>query len=1050
MVTASRSLEFSDGSSNKFWNIELNGTEHTVTFGKIGTSGQSQTKNFGSEDEAKKSYDKLVAEKSKKGYVDKAGATGASATKLTASKPAAPKVTAKTTATSHADDAALTVASPTVSTPVASTLTADVDLGISREFDLTVEDWGHAHFRRSSRHERGTAAPFDIAHCTAKLAKLKTNTYGWEVRWDDLRLPPAISREEAHFWLVAITEWSGRETALDKFAENLAKPKKPYDGKLTVDQAWTMLMEKKRSLAAPVGLSLVMLFGSDGYVQLMLEHPEIQGRDYEVSRIESVLLEGFVRYVLPYLDDKDSEKIKKQIAKNWDPTQTPSSFYERFPFAYYLAAVLGMPDHVYQVTSQLEPQRYLGDEWTDHYQRPQDLVLGLGNPELIASEWRRLHLKMRSGNDVRRFVGCTEDTALDCVVQSVLKQTNKDACEEQLKALALVRTPTAAVAMLECKLSAKVPSPARDWLDKNVGRSIVGLVETAAGTGKMADAAVEYLRGAKAKGFGSAIQAAIKSCPNPIATAKVQAEVLDYETKTYQPLDAKSTPEWLSEAVNAVGKIKAKRLPGWASAATLPPLCIGEKRLNDEQTALVLQLLAAAPMTTKHPLLTALRDNLPRATRDEFAWGLFRVWQEDGFPSKDKWAMGAIGHLGDDGCVLKLTPMIRVWPGESQHARAVFGLECLRAIGSSVALMQLSGIAQKMKFKGLKTKAEQFVGEIAKERGLTRDELEDRVVPDCGLDEQGKRTFSFGPRSFSFVLTGDLKPMVRDEAGKLRPNLPDPNAKDDAAIAKESLAEWKLLKKQIKDVATIQAGRLEQSMVTGRRWKAEDYEELLVRHPLMTHLVQKVVWAGFDAQGNRLMTFRVTEERDYADPEDHSLSLGQVVTVGVIHPLQMTEAERESWGQVLGDYEIVSPFPQLSRLSYSLEPGEESEDDIQRYNSVRLAAPTLVFGLEKMNWVRGVGLDGGGFDEHSKQFPAANVTAVCCYSGTVGMGYIDPNENLQIEGIYFCSGLRPPSGYGGWHYGSNSKDARIKLKDVPPVVISEVIADMQVLKSKAK
>jgi Domain of unknown function (DUF4132) len=613
-----------------------------------------------------------------------------------------------------------------------------------------------------------------------------------------------------------------------------------------------------------------------------------------------------------------------------------------------------------------------------------------------------------------------------------------------------VRTPAAAVALLECKLSAKTPAPARDWLDKHVGRAVVGLLETAAGTGKLADAAIEYLRGVKAKGFGSTIEAAVQACPNAHAAVKVQAEVLDHEARVYQPLDARSTPEWLSAAMTATGKIKVKSLPGWASPATLPPLCLGDRRLNDEQTRLVLQLLAATPITGKHPLLVALRENLPKGTRDEFTWGLFRCWQEDGFPSRDKWAMGAIGHLGDDGCVLKLTPLIRVWPGESQHARAVFGLECLRAIGSSVALMQLSGIAQKLKFKGLKSKAEQFVGEIAKERGLSREELEDRVVPDCGLDEQGKRLFSFGPRSFSFVLTGDLKPMVRDEAGKLRPNLPDPNSRDDAALAEESLAEWKLLKKQIKEVATIQAGRLEQAMVTGRRWNVDDFATLLVRHPLMTHLAQKVIWAGFDTQGQRVTTFRVTEERDYADPEDNAVSLDNTATVGVVHSLEMMEAEREAWGQVLGDYEIVSPFPQLGRLAYALEPAEQSRNDIQRFNKLKLAAPTLVFGLEKLGWVRGVGMDAGCFDEHSKQFPAAGVTAVCCYTGSVGMGYIDPNELLEIEGVYFCSGMRPPSGYGGWHYGTNSQDTRLPLKDVSPIVISEVLADLQVLKSKAK
>ncbi len=60
--------EFSEGSSNKFWQIDLKGKSFTTTYGKIGTSGQTSLKEYKSEAEAKKEYDKLVAEKTKKGY----------------------------------------------------------------------------------------------------------------------------------------------------------------------------------------------------------------------------------------------------------------------------------------------------------------------------------------------------------------------------------------------------------------------------------------------------------------------------------------------------------------------------------------------------------------------------------------------------------------------------------------------------------------------------------------------------------------------------------------------------------------------------------------------------------------------------------------------------------------------------------------------------------------------------------------------------------------------------------------------------------------------
>jgi len=60
--------EFKEGSSNKFWEIKLDGTAFTTVYGKIGTDGQESMKEWDDEAKAKKEYDKLVAEKVKKGY----------------------------------------------------------------------------------------------------------------------------------------------------------------------------------------------------------------------------------------------------------------------------------------------------------------------------------------------------------------------------------------------------------------------------------------------------------------------------------------------------------------------------------------------------------------------------------------------------------------------------------------------------------------------------------------------------------------------------------------------------------------------------------------------------------------------------------------------------------------------------------------------------------------------------------------------------------------------------------------------------------------------
>ena len=63
---------YSDEKSNKFWTIEVNGNSYTVNYGKVGTAGQTQTKDFADDAACQKAVDKLIAEKTKKGYAEQA------------------------------------------------------------------------------------------------------------------------------------------------------------------------------------------------------------------------------------------------------------------------------------------------------------------------------------------------------------------------------------------------------------------------------------------------------------------------------------------------------------------------------------------------------------------------------------------------------------------------------------------------------------------------------------------------------------------------------------------------------------------------------------------------------------------------------------------------------------------------------------------------------------------------------------------------------------------------------------------------------------------
>lgn len=63
-----KALHFVDAKSDKFWWIETQGSDFVVNFGKTGTSGRYQIKEFDSDEDCEKEAEKLVLQKMKKGY----------------------------------------------------------------------------------------------------------------------------------------------------------------------------------------------------------------------------------------------------------------------------------------------------------------------------------------------------------------------------------------------------------------------------------------------------------------------------------------------------------------------------------------------------------------------------------------------------------------------------------------------------------------------------------------------------------------------------------------------------------------------------------------------------------------------------------------------------------------------------------------------------------------------------------------------------------------------------------------------------------------------
>ncbi|MEV6931058.1 DUF4132 domain-containing protein, partial [Dactylosporangium sp. NPDC051485] len=497
------------------------------------------------------------------------------------------------------------------------------------------------------------------------------------------------------------------------------------------------------------------------------------------------------------------------------------------------------------------------------------------------------------------------------------------------------------------------------------------------------------------------------------------------------------------EAVAAIGRLldtdpayllpaRMPVVPDWADPALLAPIELagGAGSLPPRAAGHVLTVLALSRIGEPYAGLAAVTEACTRASLAEFAWSLFQRWQHAGTPAKESWALDALGLLGDDETVRRLAPVIRAWPGSGGHARAVAGLDVLAEIGTDVALMHLHGIAEKVKFRGLKDRAQEKIAEVAAGLGLSPERLADRLVPDFGLDPDGTLGLDYGPRQFRVGFDEQLRPFVTDAAGKRLRDLPKPGAKDDPALAPDAARRFAALKKDVRTIAADQIRRFERAMTGQRRWAPEEFERYIVGHPLVWHVARRLVWAAFDDAGAVLATLRVAEDRSLAGPDDEPAAIPDGARLGVAHPLQLGAAA-VAWSEVFADYEILQPFPQLARDTHELDPVQRAATALTRFAGVKVPT-TKVLGLERRGWRRGEPQDGGLQPVMERDLPSGDTLMLDLTPGIV-VGDVATFGEQALGDAYVL-----PDAAHSW----DRRRAR-RLGDVDAVAMSEIIRDLE-------
>jgi len=366
---------------------------------------------------------------------------------------------------------------------------------------------------------------------------------------------------------------------------------------------------------------------------------------------------------------------------------------------------------------------------------------------------------------------------------------------------------------------------------------------------------------------------------------------------------------------------------------------------KDEVEALLVRL-AVSNVDEVHPAVSDAQSTLTPKSRTAFAWALFEAWLKDGADSKQGWAMQALGFWGDDDTARRLCALAKDWPGQNASARAQAALDALLSIGSDVALVNMNLLAEKSKYPAFKAAAAERIGLIAQKRGMTRDELQDRLVPTLSLDEDGAK-LDFGARHFVVSFDEQLRPVLHDENGTKLKSLPKPAKTDDADLAKAAKARLSGLTKDAKASASVHLARLERAMKEQRAIDIAVFEDHFVAHPWMSHLTKRLVWAALNAAGKDTGTFRVTDEGTYANEMDEEISLKETHTVLLAHPLYLPTTA--IWSTVFADYEIIQPFDQLSRTTFLPSKEEAKTNALPRFVGKKVPYGTLR-GLTKLGW----------------------------------------------------------------------------------------------------
>lgn len=856
----------------------------------------------------------------------------------------------------------------------------------------------------SRRNKRLRRATFDWHWCLKQFrTQLPSSPRNYTASLPADLVDVEMTKPEAYFWLIALRRLrSCYADHPDLFSLYL------LDRHLSQDEIREILKTLSPVPDCVVPLLHSLLGAADA---LMLLHSmSISG---EISVADSLPL-WVVERLLPALADSEIDELRHQVGPLLSSALLNEEPWIRTSLLAVVAGSLGFQDELIQIIQSL-PSQELDRHW--HQDRNRNfllmLLVSLRDPKIAIKEAIRLKVRLRSEREARRWLALTQWEGLKLITQSVIATDSVETRNELVRALVLAQGKETAIEIEKLFKAGVVLPPLIAWIHENPSYSLPMLVRASCSEGVLGTIALKVLTSETLKCYGTEIQQEIAAIPDPPESSRL-----------YSHFHAPHPPPDLQGILLAT---EARAFP-WLNIALLPRLVFST---GEFPPSLIPYLLTA--LCDDASIIPLLRKHTSPPLLADFSWCVFEQWHENGAPPEDKWVLSTLSSVGNDDVAIKLAPRISQWARGGQHARAGLGLKVLRDIGSDMALRLLNVISKRGRYKAIKAKAQGIISEIARSRGLTKDELEDRIVPDLGLDDHGV-VLLHKDSTLTARLEKELHFVLLNDKGQQSRRFPSPSDE----VTREAKRSWTQLRKNLMSIVSEQSKRLEKTMIDQRCWRLKDLQSLLVAHPLMSRLIQHVIFETFDADSQRRATICLGPDHKWRDEENKTAE--PLDFMRIPHPVTLPQEVLDRWGTLLKQDDNVELFPLIHRVIHRPRNDEAETYSLSRFEREEISSLFLIGSLEKNDWVR----DGGDLKSvvkaHTKRF-AQGVVAELRYKDELALGF-DPGF-AELGHVQFFKEERA---------GEREAGVRriLHLREVPAIIFSEVVLEISELVSKSK